>query len=252
MDRQPLIDVLPDASAVVDAADELVRVAASAAIAARGRFNLTLSGGRTPNGLYSALAAPPGPGRAPLDWRRIHLFWGDERCVPPEHPDSNYGTAMKALADAPIPPDNVHRIAAETEPPEAGAAAYEALLRSTVELGESGVPELDLVLLGLGADGHTASLFPGTPALAERRRLVVAQWVEAVASHRVTLTYPVFNAARSVVFLITGGEKAEMARRLVRERDASLPAAGVRPRVGTLRYLLDRAAGTGWARPSRG
>jgi len=242
MDRQPLIDVLPNASAVIDSADELVRVAAAAAIAARGRFTLALSGGRTPNGLYEALAAAPGPGRAPLDWRRIHLFWGDERCVPPDHPDSNYGTAMKAFAGAPLPPPNVHRIVGESDPPEAGAAAYEALLRSTFALGETAVPELDLVLLGLGADGHTASLFPGTPALAETRRLVVAQWVESVGAHRVTLTYPVLNAARSVVFLVTGAEKAEMARRLVWERDASLPSARVQPAHGTLRYVLDRAA----------
>jgi 6-phosphogluconolactonase len=251
MDRQPLIDDLPNASAVIDSADELVRVAASAAIAARGRFTLALSGGRTPNALYQALAAPPGPGRAPLDWRRIELFWGDERCVPPDHPDSNYGTAMKALAGAPIPPQNVHRIAAEAQPPAAGATAYEALLRARFELGPAGVPELDLVLLGLGADGHTASLFPGSVALTEQRQLVVAQWVGSVAANRITLTYPVLNAARSVVFLITGGEKAAMARRVVRDRDASLPASGIRPRAGTLRYLLDEPAAAGWARPQR-
>jgi 6-phosphogluconolactonase len=242
MDRRPLIDVLPNASAVIDSADELVRVAASAAIAARGRFTLALSGGRTPNALYETLAASPGPGRAPLDWQRIHLFWGDERCVPPDHPDSNYGTAMKAFAGATIPPPNVHRIVGESKPPEAGAAAYEALLRSTFGLGDTAVPELDLVLLGLGTDGHTASLFPGTAALTETRRLVVAQWVESLGAHRVTLTYPVLNAARSVVFLVTGGEKAEMARRLVWERDASLPSARVQPAHGTLRYVLDRAA----------
>jgi len=248
MDREPLIDVLPDASAVIDAADELVRVAAAAAIAARGRFTLALSGGRTPNGLYRALADAPGPGRAPLDWRRIHLLWGDERAVPPEDPQSNYGTAMAAFAGAPIPPANVHRIAAETAPAEDGAAAYEALLRALFDTAAPQVPEIDLVLLGLGTDGHTASLFPGTAALAERRRLVVAQRVEAVGGDRVTLTYPVLNAARSVVFLITGAEKAVMARRLVRERDAGLPAAGVRPQRGTLRYLLDRAAAAGLAR----
>ncbi len=239
MDDPPRIEIFPDGPAVVAAADRAFRDAAARAIAERGRCAVALSGGRTPNELYRSLARPQVG--APIDWSRVHLFWGDERSVPPADPQSNYGNAMAALAAAPIPPQNVHRMRAEAMPPESGADEYERLLRSFfVTDGEW--PVFDLVLLGLGPDGHTASLFPGTPALDEHRRLAVAQWVPSQSTVRMTLTYPVLNAARQVCFLATGEEKAAIVGRLLRNHDPSLPAAGIRPATGVLRFLLDAAA----------
>ncbi|MEO8503474.1 MAG: 6-phosphogluconolactonase [Acidobacteriota bacterium] len=238
---EPSIEVLPSPAAVVLAADQLFRATAAQSIAERGRFTVALSGGRTPNDLYRSLTTTT-PDRAPLDWTRVHLFWGDERCVPPDHADSNYHNAMAALAGAAIPSDNVHRIAAETVPPESGAAAYESMLRSFFYLAPGTLPAFDLVLLGLGPDGHTASLFPGSSALDEHERLVAATWVSSFHTHRITLTYPVLDAARQVVFLVTGTEKAEIARRLLRERDPALPSAHVRPTTGELIFLLDAEA----------
>lgn len=235
----PIVEMLPDAPAVVAAAERIFRDAAATAIATRGRFAVALSGGRTPNDLYRRLAAA---GKEALDWPHIDLFWGDERCVPADHPDSNFHNAMAAFAGAPIPAANVHRIPAETAPPEDGAAAYEATLRQYFRLAPGALPSFDLVLLGLGPDGHTASLFPDGSATAERRRLVAATWVPALAIHRITLTYPVLDAARLVVFLVTGGEKADIARRLLRDGDLSLPSAHVRPVPGALHFLLDAAA----------
>ena len=234
------VRVFADRAALVEAAARLFAETAAAAAAARGRFCAALSGGSTPRPLYERLAADP-YGRG-LPWEAIHLFWGDERCVAPDDPRSNYGMVRRALLDrVPVPPGNVHPMDGEAEPPR-GAAAYEAELRRFFP--DAALPWFDLVLLGLGRDGHTASLFPGSPVLETRDRLVA--WVPAPAPgpDRLTLTLPVINQAGRVLFLVAGAEKAGiLARVLARgEADASLPAARVRPVRGQLLWFADREA----------
>ncbi len=228
------VKVHPDAASLARAAAEHFVTLAAEAMAARGRFVAALSGGSTPRATYERLAADEFAGR--VEWARVHLFWGDERCVPPDHPDSNYGLARQALLDKiSILPENIHRIQGEL-PPDQAAALYQAELESV--LGLDG--RFDLILLGMGADGHTASLFPGTAALQERQRAVVAVYVERLQAWRVTLTLPVLNAARNVVFLVSGAEKAPTLARL--QAGEPLPAGQVRPRQGKLTWLVDQAA----------
>ena len=210
-------------------------------MAARGAFTLALPGGTTPGALYALLADPAAALAARMPWERTQVFFGDERHVPPGHPDSNYGMAREALlARVPVPAENVHRIRGELPDAAGAAAAYERELRAV--LGP--VPVLDLMLLGLGEDGHTASLFPGSPALEERERWVVAAWVERLGAWRITLTLPVLERAREVVFLVCGAGKAAALRRALRgtAEDKPVPAARVRPRDGRTLWLADRAA----------
>ena len=225
------------------AAAELVR-RAEQAVAERGRFTIALGGGSTPRDLYRLLADANGPFRARFPWRRTQYFWGDERHVPPDHPDSNYRMAREAMLDsADVPAENVHRIAAEN--PDAGAAAeaYEAVLRE--QLASDGtLPRFDLILLGLGPEGHTASLFPGSPALHDDARLVAAPWVPAMSTFRITLTPPVINRAACVAFLISGEKKREILTNvLFGARDPDLyPAQIVEPKAGELLWLVDADA----------
>jgi 6-phosphogluconolactonase len=215
---------------------------AAAATAAGRPFTLALSGGSTPLALYRLLAGPAGER---LPWPAVHVFWGDERAVPPGHPDSNYRAARETLLDhVPLPPANVHRVPTEGGDPARAAAAYAAELRRFFGLARGGWPRFELVLLGLGADGHTASLFPGSAVLGERRRLVAAPWVEGLGAFRVTLTPPVFNHARAVAFLVSGAAKAaSLVRALAAEGSAEeTPARLIRPRAGELLWLVDRAA----------
>jgi len=207
-----------------EAARRFVQVAAGA-VAAHGRFSVGLAGGSTPRRLYELLAA----GAAAVDWARTTVFFSDERCVPPDHPDSNYRMAQAALL-AQVPA-TVHRVQGEA-PPEAAAAAYAA---------EIGWGALDLLLLGMGADGHTASLFPGSPALQEQERPAVAVWAAHLNMWRVTLTLPALNRARQVLVLVTGAEKAAMLQRALAEPAADLPIQRVAP-AGSLAFLVDRAA----------
>jgi 6-phosphogluconolactonase len=177
-----------------------------------------------------------------VDWARVHVFWGDERCVPPDHPESNYRLAREALLDhVPLPPANVHRIPTEQEPVQA-AADYEQTLRRF--FGPGSVPRFDLVLLGLGTDGHTASLFPGTPAVHEYERWVVAHYVSSLPAWRVTLTPAVLNAADQVTFLVAGEEKAGALKQVLAGpyQPDVLPAQVVRPAGGSLLWLVDDAA----------
>lgn len=224
-----------------DAAEEVVS-ATNDAIAERGRFTIALSGGSTPKSLYNLLATNA---RNALPWEKMFFFWGDERHVPPTDPESNYGMANEVmLAKVPVPPANIFRVTAEN--PDAGAAAqaYEQELRKFFALEPGQFPTFDLILLGLGPDGHTASLFPGTAALEEKSRFVVANWVEKFKTHRITFTLPVLNSARCVAFLISGTDKAP-ALCAVLEGDApgeQYPAKLVRPKDGKLLWLLDRAA----------
>jgi 6-phosphogluconolactonase len=230
--------------------DELNRKAAAQfislakdAIARSGRFAVALSGGSTPKALYSLLASPEY--RNLIDWSRLHLFWGDERCVPPDHPDSNFRMVQETLsAQVHIPPENIHRMMGEKEPGEA-AAAYEAELKDFfgVELGA--LPRFDLVFLGLGEDGHTASLFPGTDAANETEHLVAVAYVERLRSYRLTVSLPVINAAAQLTFLVSGESKAAIIREiLLADGDScSYPAAQVKPTDGRITWFITADAG---------
>ncbi|MGH7333506.1 MAG: 6-phosphogluconolactonase [Candidatus Rokuibacteriota bacterium] len=231
------VDVLPDRAALMRAAaEEFVKVAGHAQ-AARGRCSVALSGGSTPAALYTLLASADFARR--MDWSHVQVFWGDERCVPPDHPQSNYRMAKETLLSrVPLPAENVHRIRGEDDPKQA-AAAYEELLRQS--LGGEG---LDLVLLGMGDNGHTASLFPGLPGVSEPVRWVLAQYVEVVSMWRVTLTPAVINAADHVTFLVAGSEKADRLREVLEgpTQVEVLPSQAIQPTPGELHWLVDAAA----------
>lgn len=233
------VSVQPDAEALADAAARRFVEAAHRAIEARGRFMAALSGGSTPLPAYRRLAEIG----ADLDWERIHLFWGDERLVPPGDPASNYGHVRDALLTRvrALPAANVHRVWTELGPE--AAADYEAVVRRVFGVAGDAVPRFDLVLLGLGADGHTASLFPESEVLRERTRLVAPAHREGGPS-RVTFTYPLLEAARSVVFLVSGEDKAATLGRVLAGGAAAerLPAARVRPHDGEVTWLVDAAA----------
>lgn len=232
------IEVLESADALsLAVAGQFVRLTTTAA-RERGRCAVALSGGSTPRGVYQLLAQEPL--RSRVLWDQIEFFWGDERHVPVDHPDSNYRmVAETLLSKVPIRPRNIHRIHAEIADPALAAQEYEDDMRAT--FGAVAVPRFDLILLGIGADGHTASLFPGTSALAERRRWCVANWVSALGAYRLTMTLPVLNAARTATFVVSGAEKAAIVRDAVRgTRD--VPARLVQPAGGDLQWLLDRAA----------
>lgn len=221
-------------------AREVCRFSAES-IAERGRFTVALAGGSTPALLYGLLASPPLS--AEIDWSRWHVLWGDERCVPPDHPDSNYGMARRTLLDhVPIPPAHVHRMHGEDEP-ERAAANYERTLHDALAPDD----RLDLALLGIGDDGHTASLFPGTAAVDERNRSVVANWVPHLGVHRITLTLPALNSARHVAVLATGADKADAVRRALAPRtdDATPPIALVAPEDAPVVWYLTENAVSG-------
>jgi len=234
------IAVHPDLdTASAAAADQLVGVVQAAA-AARGECALALSGGTTPRTLYEMLAGEPYRSRIP--WHQLLVFFGDERCVPPDDPRSNYHLAREALlARVPVPPDRVHRMPADEADLDAAADAYERTLRRLLPRGRGGWPRFDWILLGLGDNAHTASLFPGTPAVHERRRAVVSAYVPELRANRMTLTPPVLNGAAMVVFLVAGAGKADAVRRVLDgpwDPDAA-PAQVVRPEDGDLVWLLD-------------
>ncbi len=241
MGSEPIVTILDDPDALADAAAELVADAATEAVAARGRFTIALAGGLTPVATYARLAVPPYCDR--VDWGRTWAFFGDERAVPPEHPESNYRMAQETLlAKVPIPAVQVLRMPADADDPEAAAAGYAKTLAEAFGTRRGELPRFDLVLLGLGVDGHTASLFPGSPVLREVVRTVAAVHAAAAAiPQRLTLTLPVLNAAARVVFLVAGAEKAKMVKAVLVER-ALLPAGMINPAEGQLVWLVDRAA----------
>lgn len=225
------------------AAEEFVRLA-NEATGSGGRFTVALSGGSTPKALYTLLATDTFRVRIP--WEKVHLFWGDERCVPPDHADSNYRMVRESLLNhAPIPKENIYRILGEDSDPGKAATSYESTLRESFGLTPTQLPRFDLVLLGMGDDGHTASLFPHTAALSEMQRLVVANYVEKFGTHRLTLTIPVINHAAQVVFLISGGSKAAVLKEVLEGKDDPhrLPSRLIHPVTGKLLYIIDQAAG---------
>jgi 6-phosphogluconolactonase len=237
------VQIFANADALLDAAAEFVTAQAVASIAARGRFVLALAGGSTPRGLYQRLARAPW--RDLVDWPRVHVVWGDERCVPPTDPASNYRAAREALLDhVPVPPAQVHRLRGE-DVPDSAAFHYETELRATLDAGAPGAPgALDLVLLGLGTDGHTASLFPGMPSGRLITRWVVAEHVDTSRGWRLTLTPPIINAARSVLFLVAGDDKAPALAAVLEgpARPSALPAQRIAGGSGHVTWMVDRPA----------
>ena len=240
-----MIDVYPDLESLSRAAAALLVKQANLAVAARGRFSVALSGGNTPRRTYELLAAPPLVDQAP--WDRVHVFWGDERCVPLSDPRSNARMAKEAWLDrVPIPVGQIHPLNCANDP-AAAARQYEAQLR---EFFAGQPPIFDLVLLGLGDDGHTASLFPGLPVLAESQRWAAAVSVPGQDLYRVTLTAPLINQAAMVAFLVAGGAKAGVLREVLHgpPDPARLPAQLIQPHRGELRWLVDLAAAGSIAR----
>ena len=234
-----MIDIFADLNALSAAAARIFAEQAEKAIQARGQFSVALSGGSTPRRTYELLAEPPF--RDGVPWTKTHVFWGDERCVPADDPRSNYRMAREALLDhLPIPPEQIHPIPCAQQPLTA-AERYETALRGF--FGER-PPRFDLVFLGLGANGHTASLFPGTPVLQERQRWVAEVYVAEQDLFRVTLTAPLLNQAAVVVFLIAGVAKAAVLREILEgpQDPTRLPAQLIRPTDGELRWLVDQAA----------
>jgi 6-phosphogluconolactonase len=230
------IEIAPDPGALARLAAAEVARRAAAGAAARGRFSLALAGGETPRRTYRLLAAPPHLEAVP--WAALEIFFGDERCVPPDDPASNFGMAREALLSrVPVPPGRIHRIRGEAPDAEAAAAEYEAELRAALGPGA----RLDLVLLGMGPDGHVASLFPGSEALAETARLARAALAPSPPARRISLTLPAIDAAGAAILLVAGAEKAERVAEVLSGRSPELPAARVRPAGGTL-WLLDAAA----------
>jgi len=241
MESRSSVECFLDVATLTRAAADRVVACARAAIAARGRFLFVLSGGSTPRSLYELLAADPYATQ--IDWSRVHVFWSDERCVPPDSDESNYRMARETLLDrVTLPPGNIHRIRGEDDP-EAAASSYDELLHHVI--GRDSTQTFDLVLLGMGLDGHTASLFPGTAAVREMRRWVVATRGPEPDSWRVTLTLPALNAGADVMFLVTGAEKAEPLKQVLEGSPVEpLPAQWIRPERGVLYWMFDAAAAT--------
>jgi 6-phosphogluconolactonase len=234
------IQVLPTATGLYrGAAEEFVR-AGRVAIGVRGRFTVALSGGSTPKALYSLLADK----YQHFDWRNTFLFFGDERHVPPTNSESNYRMVNEALlSKVSIPSANVFRVQAEDPDASSAAAEYESQLRRFFELNSEEFPRFDLILLGMGPDGHTASLFPDSAALTDQSHLVVANWVEKFNTHRITFTFPVLNHAAEAMFLASGSDKAEMVHQVLEGKNAPpFPAQQVQPADGKLLWMLDEAA----------
>lgn len=229
----------PDAETLAREAARFVVAAAREAIAERDVFHIALSGGSTPRALFEKLAAEEF--RDQIDWSKTQVFFSDERFVPADSPDSNYRMARESLlSHVPINERFVHPVATEDSTPEEASALYEEGIRRVFEVGLA-IPRFDLILLGLGPDGHTASLFPDTDALAVQDRLIAPNFVTKMDSWRITFTYPLINAARCIAFLVQGQEKAERVRQVLSGQD-DLPASHVRPENGRLVWLLDAAA----------
>lgn len=239
------VRILPDGAAIAARAAQIFVDVAKAAVRERGAFTVALAGGSTPKTLYGLLAAEPL--RSQLLWDKLGFFFGDERHVPPDHPDSNFRMASDAmLSKVSVAPAQVHRVRAENPDAEQAAQQYEAELRSAFHLSPGQRPRFDLVLLGMGNEGHTLSLFPGTKALRDNGRLVARNWVGKVCAERITMTAPVVNNAALVLFLITGADKAPALKAVLEGpyEPEQLPAQLIAPENGKLLYLVDTAAGS--------
>ena len=241
-----MIRQLTDIDDLFHAAAEQVCRIGQLSLRTTGRFSLVLSGGATPRGLYELLAKHPY--RAQVDWSKVDFFWGDERAVPPDHPNSNFRMAKEAMLDKlDVPPARIHRIKAEGPDLDRAAREYEAEIEKT--LGRvAGVvprpPHFNLFLLGMGEDGHTASLFPSTAALRDTRRWVVSHEVAKLSAKRITMTPPLINAAHFIMFLVAGAAKADVLAQVIQgPRDEErLPAQLIHPLTGEVMWFIDRAA----------
>ncbi len=241
--------IIDDLRGLAQAAAEEFFTQAVGAVRTNGRFTVALSGGSTPKSLFSLLATNF---HDQLPWDKVFFFWGDERHVPPDNPESNYRMAYEALlSQVPVPQANVFRVPAENPDANQAAAEYEQTLRKFFELTANAVPRFDLILLGMGPDGHTASLFPGTVALKEKSRLVVANWVEKFKTFRITFTLPVLNNAAVVNFLVGGKDKAETLKQVLEGNQPAelFPSKLVRPTNGRLVWMVDQAAAATLSKP---
>jgi len=233
-----IVHVLPTPEALAESAASWLARESEESRAEHGYFAIALTGGSTPKGLYRRLTEPPY--REAVAWATWMVFFGDERAVPPDDPQSNYRMAHEALlSHVPIPPERVNRMEAERPDLEEAAREYAALLADTLTRAPGGAPRLHCVLLGLGENGHVASLFPGTPALEAQRRWAVPGRADYAPFERLTVTFPVINAAQSVVLLVSGAAKGPALRGVV---EGTVPAARVHPADGVLIWFLDQAA----------
>jgi len=208
-----------------------------------GRYAVALSGGSTPKAFYALLAEPEYGNQVP--WKATHLFWGDERCVAHDSPESNYKMAVDALiSKVPIPAENVHPTHGQDQDPVAAALKYEKEIVEFFKLGAGEFPAFDFNLLGMGPDGHTASLFPGSAALEERSRIVVANFVAKFNTYRITLTLPAINNSKNVIFMVAGQDKQEMLKTVLESGPPVLPSQLIAP-AGKLDWYIDRAAAAG-------
>ena len=240
------IRILADGAAIAKrAAQEFVRAAASA-VGEKGSFNVALAGGSTPKTLYGLLVNDPTL-RSQLPWDKIHLFFGDERHVAPDQPDSNFRMATEAMiSKSPLKPEQVTRIKGEYADADAAALEYEKALREYFKLKDGEYPRFDLVLAGMGNEGHTLSLFPGTKALHADGRLVVRNWIGKLSTDRITLTAPAASNAAQIMFMVTGADKAPALKSVLEGpfEPEQLPAQLLQPRNGKLLWLVDTAAGS--------
>jgi 6-phosphogluconolactonase len=235
-----MLHIYPDTLKLTDALAENWARLAEAAIARQGAFYIALAGGSTPRQLYERLAREPY--RNAVDWSRVHVFFGDERCVPRDHVESNYRMASEALlSKVSMPSAHIHPMYDPARSPAQNAEGYTAQLLATLPLDENGLPVFDLVLLGMGDDGHTASLFPDTSLLQEIERIVAAAYVEKLHAWRVSLTFPVINRARNVTVMVAGAGKAAMLESVFTDSAEHYPIQRVKPR-GDLHWFLDEAA----------
>ncbi|MDD5544519.1 MAG: 6-phosphogluconolactonase [Acidobacteriia bacterium] len=241
--QKPEIHIYPTLEEMSRAAAVMILQEGKEAITARGQFLLVLAGGSTPRSLYTQLSGDEF--RPQLDWSKVHFFWGDERAVPPIHLDSNFRMARETLlSKISVSPTHIHRIPAEKTVTSEAAKIYAAELKDFFGLKEGEWPRFDLVLLGMGPEGHTASLFPNNPALQEEHQLVVAPWVEQLKCYRVTLTPPAINHSAQVVFFVAGEDKAAALHAVLKGEfhPETYPAQIIRPVAGRLTWILDRAA----------
>jgi 6-phosphogluconolactonase len=238
------IQIVADAEALSRTAADVFVDVAKRAVRDRGRFTVALSGGSTPKALYSLLTGDPDL-RAQVPWQQTYFFFGDERHVPPDHPDSNYRTANEGLfSTMSVASDQIFRMKGEYSDPAKAAAEYEQELREFFHLAAGQLPRFDMVMLGMGPDGHTASLFPGTRALHEKKKLVTANWVGKFCTQRITMTAPVLNNAALVIFMAHGQDKAPPLKAVLEGpyEPEQLPSQLIRPQNGILSWLVDESA----------
>jgi 6-phosphogluconolactonase len=239
VNRPDYLKVVPDVSSLIRVAVDEISVAAQAAIREHGKFTIALSGGNTPRDVYASWAEQ---WKASFPWNKTFFFFGDERSVPLDHPDSNFRMARESLfSKVPVPEQNIFRTPAELGATKA-AEEYEKTLKEFFKLQPGEWPRLDVILLGIGEEGHTASLFPGSAALSETSRLVAPNWIEKLKTDRITFTFPVINNAAETMFLVAGAAKAEIVKEIFLSQGEKYPAQRVRPAHGRLLWIVDQPA----------